>query len=165
MVLVEMSSGRPLAASSSVKRNPKGWTALIDSSERTRRLPGHSCILLTTYRGMQECFREHPDVYGAELNDEEADLPLDAETETPDESDPTQNATPALAVPLDSSSSPPESSPPPPPRSEESDHLGTQTQRAKAATEQVAKDHGIQDESEELVPKAAHDATTSQSGK
>ena len=114
---------------------------------------------------MQECFREHPDVYGAELDDEEVDFPLDAESETPGESDSTPNASHALAVSLESSSSPPESSPPPPPRSEESDHPDAQTQRAKAATEQVAKDHGVQDESEELVPKAAHDATASQSGK
>ena len=106
---------------------------------------------------MQECFREHPDVYGAELEDEEAEASIDAQGETPQESDSTVEVTSELASP------PKPPSPPTPPH--ESDHPDAKTERAKAATKQVTKDHDIQAESEELVPKAAHDATTSEAKK
>lgn len=35
-------------------------------------------VVLTVYRGMQECFREYPEIYGAELADEaDADAALE----------------------------------------------------------------------------------------
>ena len=102
---------------------------------------------------MQGCFREHPDVYGAELEDDEDQPPLEPETVTPHISGSSADAT---SEPLASS---PEPSPSSPPRSEESDSLNAKTERARGATEKVSKDYGVQPENEQLIPKAAHDAT------
>lgn len=67
---------------------------------------------------MQDCFRDHPDVYSAELDDDEQEGQEEA----------------APAAPSD-------------------------------APSQVKEQHEPQSESDELVPKAAFDATTSNEGK
>lgn len=104
---------------------------------------------------MQDCFRQHPDVYGAELEDsdnspdEDLDQPQSEAPENPE-------TTPALP----STSQPNSVSNPTP-----TDDPTAQTARAKAATAQVSRDHGAQSESDELVPKAAHDAGPSRGEK
>ena len=116
---------------------------------------------------MQDCFRSHPDIYGSELDDDDQDPP-------PDNQDaPTSAFTPApLAddpIPPSATSSSPSPSPSP--------HLSTtaeqntsDTERALAAKQQVEHEHGQpmgSEGDEQLVPKAAHDATgaTAVSGK
>ena len=104
---------------------------------------------------MQTCFREHPDIYGSEL--EEDDAP-------PEEDAPSPSPAPSLqsgdgSIPLAATSASPE----PQPSSSDSSALGTgtsDTERAQAAKRQVESDHGEPtSESDEIVPKAVHDAT------
>ena len=116
-------------------------------------------------RKMQDCFRQHPDIYGSELDeadDEDDPAPIDdAASPSPVPApapplDPVEGSIPAAATsatpesqPLQSSSS---SSSPDPPGSSD-------TERARAAKKQVERDHGdAADESHGMVPKAAHDA-------
>ena len=133
---------------------------------------------------MQDCFRDHPDVYGAELEDDDQDIqeedaatPSDAPSEA---SQPTQPSPPPApesgagqtptAPPTKSTSSKPASSSAPPPShaSAESPSPSEErgrTERAKAATRQVKEEHEPQSESDEVVPKAMFDATASNEGK
>ena len=112
---------------------------------------------------MQDCFRQHPDIYGSELDeaeDEEDNPPPidDATSPAPPLDHPAEDSIPAAATsarpepqPLPSSSSSSSSSDPP---------ASSDTERARAAKKQVERDHGdAADESHALVPKAAHDAT------
>ena len=112
---------------------------------------------------MQDCFRQHPDIYGSELDDaeDEGDAPPidDAASPSPSPSpapplDPAEGSTPAAATSATPQSQPlASSSSPDPPASSD-------TERARAAKKQVERDHGgAADESSEMVPKAAHDAT------
>ena len=136
------------------------------------------------HRRMQDCFREHPDVYGDELADpgppEDDDEPaiagaVDAAVEGIAEDAPISTITTsasALVHPSQSSASeadtktrtpPPESlpSPTPPhtnihPAHTTNDHDAAKGRRAKIATEQAKQDHETGGE-EELVPKEWHD--------
>ena len=124
---------------------------------------GHEgLIFLKNDRNMQDCFRQHPDIYGSELDDaeDEDDLPPIDDAASPAPApplDPAAGSIPAAATsaepksqPLQSSSS---SSSPDPPASSD-------TERARAAKKQVERDHGdAADQSHGMVPKAAHDAT------
>lgn len=111
------------------------------------------------FKGMQDCFREHPDVYGSELEEDEvedelaegggevavaSDMPLEATSQKMEEG--TGAASEAETGPS---------------RVEEI------ASRAKAVTETV-KDRLVGDSTSEedaLVPKAAHDATSANAGK
>ena len=139
------------------------------------------------HRGMQDCFREHPDVYGDELADpgppEDDDEPaiagvVDAAVEGFAEDAPISTmatSASALAQPSESSNPASESksgarTPPPESLSSTSppdtnihpahttdDNDAAKRERAKKATEQVKQDHGPGGE-EKLVPKEWHDA-------
>jgi intermembrane space import and assembly protein 40 len=108
---------------------------------------------------MQDCFRQHPDIYGAELEDDEADY------EGEEGASGAQVGSPeAAAAPAASASAP---SPQPTPVAEkaiapvakrEDPAPKSKTSKAEAATEQVKKDHTPLSESSELFPRAAHDA-------
>jgi intermembrane space import and assembly protein 40 len=107
---------------------------------------------------MQDCFRQHPDIYGAELEDDEADY------EGEEGASGAQVGSPEAAAPATSTSAP---SPQPtavaekaiaPVAKREDPAPKSKTSKAEAATEQVKKDHAPLSESEELVPRAAHDA-------
>ncbi|EMC96367.1 hypothetical protein BAUCODRAFT_107940 [Baudoinia panamericana UAMH 10762] len=126
---------------------------------------GVDCI--EHFKTMQNCFRDHPDVYGAELEDEEAPS-ADAQASQSEPAKPqTTPETPA----------PSEPSPPPSLANMSSPHGGGEKvavhtdaapssdseiegkrQRAEAATKQVAEDHGPLSESKQAVPKAWHDS-------
>jgi len=97
---------------------------------------GVECI--EHFKTMQNCFREHPDVYGNELDDDDAPPAEDVQG---------QPAPHEINAPQDSSPTAPAS--------------GTAKQaeeeRVSAATEQVRQDHGPVSESDEAVPKAWHD--------
>ena len=104
-------------------------------------------------RNMQNCFREHPDVYGAELEDD-----VEAEArEQDDAGQSSQSEQPKM----------PESNPDAEKVADKgADHaeaIPGKRERSNAATEQVNRDHGIMSESDSLVPKAAHDATGQES--
>ena len=134
---------------------------------------------------MQDCFRDHPDVYGAELEDDEQEgqeegAPSDALSEP---SQPTAQPSPSPApesgagqtptAPSEAkstSSSKPASSSALPPSHASAEHPSPEeekgrTERVKAATRQVREEHEPQSESDEMVPKAAFDATASNKGK
>ena len=114
---------------------------------------------------MQDCFREHPDIYGSELEEDDDAPPDDQDAlSPPDPSD--------VAIPESATSAIPESQNPPPPPSSTINPstsrpaTGSDTDRARAAKQQVERDHGESiSESEELVPKAAHDATAANTAK
>lgn len=91
-------------------------------------------------RGMQDCFRQHPNVYGAELEDDDQQQPSPTSENT---TAPTSTEV-ATASQLDAAS-----------------HPDDKHARAKEVRMQVA-DAGTQDgeqaESDQLIPKAWHDA-------
>ncbi|KAI9879846.1 MAG: Oxidoreductase [Pleopsidium flavum] len=105
---------------------------------------GMDCI--DRFKGMQDCFREHPDVYGSELDDDEEEQ--DEELI-------------ANAVPTESDGAPTSI---PPPSSQPSDSKAPASRDddvAKAAPKQVRKQRNPQSETDDLVPKAWHDGTKS----
>lgn len=108
---------------------------------------------------MQTCFREYPDIYGSELegeDDGDDDSPLDEASPPPIE--PTEGSLPAAAT---SATPEPQSPPSRSPNQSSSDASTSDAERARAATQQVERDHGdAADGSDAMrVPKAAHDAT------
>ena len=103
---------------------------------------------------MQTCFRDHPDIYGAEL---ESDDDEEGEIEAVEGREP--DAVPEHAAARTTSASPSADSPAP----SSSPEPSTAKDRADAATEQVRTDFEAGGESDDLVPKAAHDATGVQS--
>ncbi|KAI4734090.1 hypothetical protein E4T50_15372 [Aureobasidium sp. EXF-12298] len=122
----------------------EAFSCFVFSKEEPK---GMDCI--DKFKNMQNCFREHPDVYGAELEDD-----VEAEAREQDGASPSsQSEQPKM----------PESNP----DAEKVADSGADStkaiqgkrERSNAATEQVNRDHGLMSESENLVPKAAHDAT------
>lgn len=90
-------------------------------------------------RGMQDCFRQHPDVYGAELEDDEAQQPSHISENTTAPTSPEI----ATASQLDAVS-----------------HPDDKHARAKEVRTQIADAavrDGEQAESDQLIPKAWHD--------
>ena len=132
---------------------------------------------------MQDCFRQHPDIYGAELSDdpEDEDEVFDAQpqpagvvatapysrSETVQKQVPDANltATPSSS-PITLSSAPSIREKAASVRDQDSapsrSKAQARTQRAKSSKKQVEKDYGEQQgrdrEGEALLPKAAHDA-------
>ena len=106
---------------------------------------------------MQDCFRQHPEMYASELADDEEDEDLQEEIRARDTSDSgdkdqLDNASKAQAAPN------PQSSKPNPPTPSESakpteSHVAPTETTAAGITEEAMKEHG------ESVPKSAHDAT------
>lgn len=115
---------------------------------------GIDCI--DKFKGMQDCFREHPDVYGAELEDDEA--PLEG-GEAPVEGQ-------AVATPSQAAASTPHEGGEKvskPLGSESAEVVAGKTERSAQAGQQVKQNDALS-ESDEMVPKAWHsgiDANTS----
>lgn len=84
---------------------------------------------------MQDCFRQHPDVYGAELEDDE-EAPPAAENEV-------KSNEPPAAADIDASSHPEEKR--------------SQAKEVKSQMKSSVDTTGEQAESDELLPKAWHD--------
>ncbi|KAL9000454.1 MAG: hypothetical protein Q9169_000971 [Polycauliona sp. 2 TL-2023] len=132
---------------------------------------GMDCI--EHFKGMQDCFREYPEVYGGELEEDEA------ETETQER----QGEDQGLEMPLqqrqadtspsvnagDAATATPEDpslvGTQPFDKEQEDQSEEAKRKRAQAAKVQVQKEHPPSDESDALVPKAAHDATVANVGK
>ncbi|THW89634.1 hypothetical protein D6D15_05117 [Aureobasidium pullulans] len=123
----------------------EAFSCFVFSKEEPK---GMDCI--EKFKDMQNCFREHPDVYGAELED-------DVETEAREQDAASQYSQPKQ----------PEANPDAEKVADrEPDHPETiqaKRDRSNAASEQVKRDHGLMSESDSLVPKAAHDATGQES--
>ncbi|GFF43359.1 mitochondrial intermembrane space import and assembly protein 40 [Aspergillus udagawae] len=116
------------------------FSCFVYSTEEPK---GMDCI--DKFKGMQECFRRYPDVYGAELeDDEEADAAAATAAGVSEPSE--QPASPAVSTPaaeIDASSHPEE-----------------KRARAKDVHAQVKSEvaeKAEQAESEDLIPKAWHD--------
>lgn len=128
---------------------------------------GMDCI--PHFKGMQDCFREYPEIYGGELEDDEVEKEIqgqDEEKETLEmpvhqsQADPNPAAS-AVNATTSATRTGPAAEEAHPPASEQTDHSEeAKTKRAKEAKAQVQKQHPPLDESDEIVPKAAHDATT-----
>ncbi len=95
---------------------------------------------------MQDCFREHPDVYGSEMEDDEEDH-QDESTDATSASGASSTSTPASQSPVAEAN---------PSGNEEV----AKTTRPKAAGKQVHEQHEPESETEGLVPKAWHDGNT-----
>ena len=127
------------------------------------------------FKTMQDCFREHPEIYGGELEEDEegggegVEGPggegigmgtMSAPTTTTTDDD---DSTTHLEQHSGTAFPPSATSATPTPKHEvqiPSSQGNTATERAKKATEQVRREHGEGlSESEEVVPKAALDAT------
>lgn len=97
-------------------------------------------------RNMQTCFREHPDIYGSELDEDELAGEIEGE----------QAAAGAEATSASPSATKGEKV------SDGPDHpaeVQGKRERAQAATQQVKADHGEHtSESDAVVPKAWHDS-------
>ncbi|RMY30033.1 hypothetical protein D0865_15356 [Hortaea werneckii] len=114
---------------------------------------GLDCI--DHFKTMQNCFKEHPDVYGSEL-DPDAELPEGEEV--PGEQ-PAPAASPepsAVPSPSQAATSTPHSGGEKVADSEAS--AAEKRERAIAAAAQVKENHSELSESEEVVPKAWHDS-------
>ena len=111
---------------------------------------------------MQDCFRQHPDVYGAELEDDENEpRPGDAASPVTLEPSGSEGSSPPSLADMDSPDVKAEKvSGSTPDRPEV---VQGKRERAQAATQQVAAEHGITSESSEMVPKAWHDSTADSS--
>lgn len=111
---------------------------------------GVDCI--EHFKAMQDCFRDHPDIYGAELDDVDADEMPPAEGEAMPAPAPAHEG--GEKVSRGYGNTGPEAQ--------------ARTERAVAAGEQVKRQHGIQEsmnESEEAVPKNWHDTTDANTAK
>ena len=130
-------------------------------------------MLIHSIRGMQDCFRQHPDVYGSELDEEEVEGELAARDGEKGDLTPGNAASPVSAEPsgAETTSAPtmasvgssnpqgekvaehkPEHQPDHP------DAVQDKTNRSLAARDQVQAQHGAQSESDAVIPKASHDA-------
>ncbi|KAK0513660.1 hypothetical protein JMJ35_004024 [Cladonia borealis] len=146
----------------------EAFSCFVYSKEEPK---GMDCI--PHFKTMQDCFREHPEIYGGELEeDEEGGEGLEGEggggegvgmgmgkmnaTENDDGSTHLEYSS-GVALPPSATSAAPT------PEHEVQIHErkgNIDTERAKKATEQVRREHGEGlSESEEVVPKAALDAT------
>lgn len=119
---------------------------------------GVDCI--EHFKTMQNCFREHPDVYGAELEPDE-EMP-EADGQPAPAQQPSQAASPdTSAAPSPSqaaASTPHEGGEKVAKTSEPNDVAAEKRERAVAASEQVKRDHKELSETDEVVPKAWHDS-------
>jgi intermembrane space import and assembly protein 40 len=111
---------------------------------------------LTAFRGMQDCFREHPEMYGSELEDDEDELEEELHA---------REGAPATPEPSDASSPPPAEALPQTTQkatseiSEQSNTVQEEAHRDSRST--TASDvQTLGDEGGDLVPKSVHDASS-----
>ena len=94
---------------------------------------------------MQDCFRQHPEMYGSELEDDEDELEEELRAEaSPRSSDASNDTTPPI------------NGQPQPAQSAAQDSPQPAIESSKSSTKPIKAG----DEGGELVPKAAHDGTS-----
>ncbi|MCJ1282134.1 Oxidoreductase [Xylographa opegraphella] len=147
------------------------FSCFVYSNEEPK---GMDCI--DRFKGMQECFRQHPDVYGGELDedeDEEAAGGIEGFNDGAEDGEdkgrvdglegrPSGETGRVIDERGEVKGQKQESGP----RDERDDEAERQarTERAKAAKDEVKQDYGVQSETDKLVPMAAHDATATAPG-
>ncbi|KAF2502374.1 hypothetical protein BU16DRAFT_521112 [Lophium mytilinum] len=104
---------------------------------------GMDCI--DKFKGMQDCFRAHPDIYGAELEEEESEAGLDVAS--PDDATPPTSENPESDT---------EAVPQAHIESSLTDEVLAKRDEIKAAADKVKKEEPVS-EANELVPRAWHD--------
>ncbi|EME47495.1 hypothetical protein DOTSEDRAFT_69437 [Dothistroma septosporum NZE10] len=109
---------------------------------------GVDCI--EHFKTMQNCFREHPEIYGSELDEEEVDAQIDAEGK--EASSPVSRQPAPTPVTAETSSTI---------SSYEPEHQ----ERVRIAKDQVQQSTGPQDEADHVVPKAWHDGREASTAK
>lgn len=101
---------------------------------------------------MQTCFRQHPDIYGAELDGEELEAPPQETQDAIARNDPARTGGEKVEVHSRESAG------------ASAGEAEAKRERAKAATQQVQREHNVDEksksETQEAVPKAWHDATS-----
>lgn len=124
------------------------FSCFVYSNEEPK---GVECI--EKFKGMQDCFRQHPEMYGSELEDDEDELEeeLHAREAAPAGDAPSKPVTDT--APQAAKEAAPEPTKPTKTAPAEDPHRDS-----TATTAENAQKAG--DEGDELVPKAAHDATS-----
>ncbi|KAL8656074.1 MAG: hypothetical protein Q9226_002794 [Calogaya cf. arnoldii] len=129
---------------------------------------GMDCI--EHFKGMQNCFRDYPDIYGGELEEDEVEKEIEGQEGKKEGLEMAVHQSQAAAgpgagttnaIPKDSLADEGHLKA----RESEDQSEEAKRKRAKEATAQVQKEHPPLDESDQLVPKASHDATTANDGK
>ena len=123
------------------------------------------------HRGMQDCFRQHPEMYGSELEDDEDAVEEELMARESDSSSETEGASSASAA---ESTSPVEQKTAQPrepnltdskadPGDRHADNEAKKTSRAQpegnSNTQASIDEQANNDKDDELIPRAAHDAT------
>lgn len=120
--------------------------------------------MLTWCRGMQDCFRLHPEMYGSELEDDEDELEDEiraresAAAAGDEPSKPTREPTSQVA---DKAATPEEEKPAVVEATKEKKPAEEPHHDSSKVTLESVPTSQSGDEGVELVPKAAHDATSS----
>ena len=125
------------------------------------------------FKGMQDCFRQHPEIYGGELEDDEVEQEVREQESQKEGIEMPVHQSQAIVSPSGSATTAITAAPKSlsadggPSRSGEHEDQSQEakTERAKEAKAQVQKEHPPLDESDALVPKASHDATVANDGK
>ncbi|KAF2450236.1 hypothetical protein P171DRAFT_479339 [Karstenula rhodostoma CBS 690.94] len=129
------------------------FSCFVYSTEEPK---GMDCI--EKFKDMQGCFRKYPEVYGSELeadaDDDEDDLSAEGAPATT-VADANRPDAQSISGPLSSTSPAKNDSSLVP----EDYRPSSATDRASKTAEQVKRDHEPTSESEQLVPRAAHDAS------
>jgi len=119
------------------------FSCFVYSTEEPK---GMDCI--DKFKGMQDCFRKFPEVYGAELEDiEEGEGAGAAEAGTPQQND---------AIQLQNEKRPEK---PQPTDTAVDQAIADEIERARAARDQVESDFEPLSESDEAIPRAWHDTS------
>ncbi|WPG98104.1 mitochondrial intermembrane space import and assembly protein 40 [Acrodontium crateriforme] len=116
----------------------EAFSCFVYSKEEPK---GVECI--EHFKNMQSCFREHPEIYGSELDEDEVAGEIDAQS---------AGESTSAAAPIESSESVEQPAP-------KDIILDDVKDRVVSAKNQVQKEHGVDgSKPDELVPKAANDA-------
>ncbi|KAF2684080.1 hypothetical protein K458DRAFT_339248 [Lentithecium fluviatile CBS 122367] len=140
------------------------FSCFVFSTEEPK---GMDCI--DKFKGMQNCFREYPEIYGAELDNEEEDDDVAVDLAQSESGKPTDDVASEKAEPVPQEASDSAARDIAPRKKDHSlvpesyrpsaDDDKSKTDTAEEATEQVHREHEPVSESERIVPKASHDAT------
>jgi intermembrane space import and assembly protein 40 len=105
-------------------------------------------------RGMQDCFRQHPEMYGSELEDDEEEVEdeLRARESAPAPKDTPEYAEPSAKLQTEAILQPSDS------KIDQTKPIEEEHRDSRSTTAEKAQKLG--DEGGELLPKAVHDATS-----
>ena len=162
----ERSSRQRSAALCTLQRSRKAWIALRNSSLCIHILRQVGPFrLLNICRGMQNCFRQHPDIYGAELDDDnditadehyDSIPPAAAATSSSEGASQSDISSPPILRAEKVTDDTPHHKPSP------KHELEAKRERARATTKRVKGEHEPQSESDEVVSRAWHDGVNNE---